>query len=417
MHCKSIILLLASVLAISSLPHRAQAAVANGFSDTLVAQVAAPTSLAFTPDGRMLITSQLGALRVYKQGMLLPAAALSLSAQICTNSERGLLGIAVDPQFAVNNYVYLFYTYDAGGSCSTAINRVSRFTMAGDLVQANSELVLVDNMPSPNGNHNGGDLHFGKDGWLYISIGDGGPGANARRRDLLSGKILRVRKEDGAPAPGNPWSGQRCGDPSPGFVRQNGIDCAETFAWGLRNPFRLAFDPDAATTRFYINDVGASTWEEINLGIAGADYGWNLREGPCSIGDRCMPPFGDPPVGMTNPIFAYHRLDDTPACASITGGAFVPAAAGWPAAYTGSYLYADYVCGKIVRLTGGSSAGFSFSRSDFATGLGAPISLRFGPHAGGMALYYTRYGDGGEVRRIAYLDAPLFEVALPVLQR
>src|SRR5262249_31680740 len=120
-------------------------------------------------------------------------------AQICSNSERGLLGVVTDPLFLGNGYVYVFYTRNTGSGC---VNRVSRFTMSGHTFAMASELVLVDNMPSPNGNHNAGDVAFGKDGYLYITIGDGGcdyagggcGGSNDASRDefTLTGKVLRV---------------------------------------------------------------------------------------------------------------------------------------------------------------------------------------------------------------------------------
>lgn len=401
---------LAALLALTALlgtAAPAAAAVPSGFQDSLVASVGQPTALAFTPDGRMLVTTQPGALRVIKNGSLLPQAALTLGSQVCSNFERGLLGVAVDPQFAENGYIYLFYTFNRSSACpdgAVVVNRVSRFTMSGDSVAPGSELVLVDNMTSRNGNHNAGDLEVAKDGYLYISIGDGGVSADATRDDLLAGKILRVDRATGAPAPGNPWLGvagaRRCGNPA-GVPGGSG-PCAETFASGLRNPFRMAFDPDAAGVRFHINDVGDGTWEEIDLGAAGADYGWPDREGPCARGVRCSPPFAAPPSGFTNPVYAYHRDTDSPSCRSITGGAFVPQSASWPAGYPGAYLYGDYVCGKIVRLNGGSFGGFSRSPSDFATGLGgsSAVHMRFGPSARGQSLYYTTYAGGGAVRRI-----------------
>ena len=150
----------------------AQAAVPSGFTDSLVADdVGAPTALAFTPDGRLLITTQGGSLRIFQNGSLLGTAALTISS-ICTNSEQSLLGVAVDPSFASNNYIYLFYTAEKPGRC---VNRVSRFTLpAGNVINPATQMVLVDNMPSPAGNHNAGDVQFGNDGYLYISVGDGG---------------------------------------------------------------------------------------------------------------------------------------------------------------------------------------------------------------------------------------------------
>lgn len=149
-----------ALAAILAVPCAARAAVPTGFTDTLVANVTAPTALAFTPDGRLLVTQQGGSLRIVQNGTLLASPALTI-ASVCTESERGLLGVAVDPAFASNGFLYLFYTFDPpSGPC---VNRVSRFTLAGNTVSPASELVLIDNMPSPAGNHNAGDVQFGHD--------------------------------------------------------------------------------------------------------------------------------------------------------------------------------------------------------------------------------------------------------------
>jgi glucose/arabinose dehydrogenase len=378
------------------------ATVPAGFTDQLVATVPAPTAIAFTPDGRGLIATQSGRLRVLTSGgTLLATPALDLSAKICANSERGLLGVAVDPAFATNGFVYLYYTFNKAGDCGAAtVNRVARVTLS-PANTAGSEVVLIDNIPSPAGNHNGGDLHFGKDGNLYVSVGDGGcdyagggcAGANdaARDRHVLLGKILRITPTGGIPAD-NPFQGAGTARCNTTGITTAGTWCQETYAWGLRNPYRIAFDPNAAGTRFYINDVGQGAWEEIDLGAAGADYGWNVREGFCVNGSTTN--CGPPPTGMTNPLFAYGRSDG---CVSITGGAFVPSGV-WPAAYQGKYLFADFGCGKIFRLDPNGAGGFT--RVDFATGATSIVHLAFGPVASTQALYYTTYAAGGQVRRI-----------------
>ena len=245
--------------------------------DALVANIGAPTAIAFAPDGRLLITTQGGQLRVYQNGNLLATPALDLSSRVCSNSERGLLGVAVDPDFTNNNFIYLYYTFNKSLTCPTGqptnalnpVNRVSRFILgSGNVVVPGSEIVLVDNILSPNGNHNGGDLQFGKDGFLYIGVGDGGAdyagdsgggGANdaARDRHVLLGKILRITRDGDIP-PTNPFQGANSARCNTTGMTMAGNWCQETFAWGLRNPFRLAFDPNAAGTRFFINDVGQS---------------------------------------------------------------------------------------------------------------------------------------------------------------
>jgi glucose/arabinose dehydrogenase/PKD repeat protein len=376
-----------------------------GFSDTLVTTVPQPTALAFLPDGRMLVTSRDGQLWLGAPGA---TPALDLSARICPQSERGLLGVAVDPDFQANRHIYLYYTFDKYDICNNSappngpVNRVSRFTLGTDnRVSLGSELVLIDGIPSPAGTHNGGHVIFGKDNYLYVSVGDGGcdyagdsgcAGSNdaARDRNVLLGKVLRITTAGGIPAD-NPFQGA-------GSARCNltarsaaGTTCQETFAWGLRNPFRLGFDPNAAATRFFINDVGQGAWEEIDEGRPGADYGWNMREGHCLTYSTTDCPA--PPAGVTNPIYDYGRETG---CGAITAGAFVPNGL-WPAEYNGRYLFGDYSCGKVrsLRLTA-----LGWAAADFGSDLGAVVDMRFGPWGSSQALYYINWE--GQVRRIAY---------------
>jgi glucose/arabinose dehydrogenase len=392
----------------------ASAAVPPDFEDTLVTKVSGPTAIAFTPDRRLLITSHFGELRVYKNGALLPDPAIDLGAKICSDKERGLLGVAVDPAYSdpANHYIYLYYTFNKFNSCAyssstSPVNRVSRFKLSdASVVDPASEQVLIDNVPSPDGIHNAGDLQFGKDGNLYVSIGDGGcdyqgnsgcGSQNDASRDphVLLGKILRITPNGGIPAT-NPFQGSDSARCNLAGRTSAGKKCQETFASGLRNPFRIAFDPNATGTRFFVNDVGQATWEEIDLGQPGVDYGWNVREGHCARGSSTD--CGPPPSGMTNPIYDYNH--DT-GCTAVTGGAFVPNGI-WPSQYNGAYLYADFTCGKIFSLKSGGGGGFT--ATEFVTGLGdlSAVVMAFGPHGSGQALYYTTYNLGGQIRRVAY---------------
>jgi glucose/arabinose dehydrogenase/PKD repeat protein len=390
------------VLATTALldPQSSRAQVPSGFADSLVGNVSSPTDIDFTPDGRMLVTSQTG--RIYMRIGTAITEIGNLSGRLCSDFERGLLGITPDPDYASNRTIFVFYTYDGGrsdclrNSSLSPWNRVSRFTLNGDnTVNLGSEVVLVDKMPSPNGNHNAGTIAFGPDGYLYIAIGDGGcsltnstncagANTNARLRNVLTGKILRVNRNGVAPST-NPFyaSGGTCRETG----RTTAANCRETYAWGLRNPFKFAFDP--IDGRLNINDVGQGVWEEIDRGAAGRDYGWNNCEGNHNRGTTsagCS-------SSQTPPI---HEYNHSIGCASITGGAFMPES-GWPSAYDGRYFFADYTCGRIWTLdTGGT-------RRDFATGLGAVTELEFGPYGSKTALYYTNYG-AGQIRRIVYTD-------------
>ncbi|MGH9160619.1 MAG: PQQ-dependent sugar dehydrogenase, partial [Vicinamibacteraceae bacterium] len=266
----------------------AQVSVPAGFEERLAVGVGLqPTALAFTPDGRMLIATQAGQLLVKAGDALLPTPAIDLAPRMCSNVERGLLGVAVDPAFAENHYVYLYYTFNKHDTCETntprvPVNRVSRLVLGDDnLIDAGTERILLDNIPSTGGNHNAGDLRFGPDGYLYVAVGDGGcdylfdsgcAGANNASRDphILLGKILRITREGGIP-PTNPLQGPDSAPCGSTGRAARGVACQETFASGFRNPFRFAFDADVAEPRLFVNDVGQNNWEEINLGVAGAD--------------------------------------------------------------------------------------------------------------------------------------------------
>jgi glucose/arabinose dehydrogenase/PKD repeat protein len=408
---------IASVVVLSGLAPTETAESATppaGFSDTLVANIPFPTALAFTPDVRLLITTHTGTVRVYEGGALRSTPALTIS-RICNNVERGLDGVAVDPAFASNGFIYLYYTFSKFGNCDLnsptgPVNRVSRFVLPStNVIDPASEVVLVDNIPSTNGAHGGGDLKFGKDGYLYVSVGDGAcyyadttrcypDNPAARELNTLLGKILRITRDGNIP-PGNPYTGSdstRCNTTG---RTDPGKKCQETFAHGLRNPWRMAFDPNSATTRFYINDTGEQSWEEIDLGQAGADYGWNVREGPCAKGEKALP-CAPAPAGMTDPIYAYNR---EAGCTAITAGAFVPNGV-WPATFDNSYLFADYVCGKIFKLI---LTGSGASVTDFIAdlGIGSAITMLFVPDGATQSLYYATYaetGVAGQVRRVTF---------------
>src|SRR5437870_1398828 len=236
-------------------------------------------------DGRIFVCSQTGALRVIKNGALLATPFVTLS--VDSVGERGLLGVAFDPYFTLTHYIYLYYTVPG----TPAHNRVVRFTANGDVVLAGSRVILLElNSLSTATNHNGGALHFGPDGNLYIAVGDNAEGSNSQNLSNLLGKILRLNSDGTIPSD-NP------------FV-QSTTARHEIWALGLRNPFTFAF---RGTTNFiYINDVGQSTWEEIDLGQAGANYGWPATEGPTTN------------PAYQSPIYYYGHSDGY----AITGGPF-----------------------------------------------------------------------------------------------
>ena len=340
------------------------AALPSGFTETQVASgLVSPTAMALAPDGRLFVAEQTGRLRVIKNGTLLSAPFLTVT--VSSSGERGLLGVALDPAFATNGYVYVYYT----ATTATIHNRVSRFTASGDVAVAGSEVIILELNPlSAATNHNGGALHFGPDGKLYVAAGDNANGANAQSFDNLLGKILRINADGSIPSD-NPF-----------FATTSGQNRA-IWALGLRNPFTFSFRP--RTGRMFINDVGELTWEEINDGIAGSNYGWPATEGPTTD------------TRVRSPIHWYgHGTGATTGCA-ITGGAFYdPPTTQFPTEYVGEYFFADFCSGWIRKLdpaSGNSVAGF-------ATGISNPVDLAVSADG---SLYYLARGSGS-VHRIHY---------------
>jgi glucose/arabinose dehydrogenase len=342
-----------------------------GFSETrIVSGLVNATAMAFTPDGRLLVCEQEGRLRVVKGGRLL--ARPFLSVPVDASGERGLLGVAVDPDFADNGFVYVYYT----ATTPTTHNRVSRFTAKGD-VGAGETVILELNDLTGATNHNGGALHFGPDGMLYVAVGDNANGGNSQSLSTLLGKILRLTP-DGTIPPDNPFV-----DITTGANRA-------IWALGLRNPFTFAFQPGSG--RMLINDVGEVSWEEVNEGLPGANYGWPRFEGPAS----------DP--SFQAPLHAYaHGFTATTGCA-ITGGTFYdPPTAQFPPEYVGSYFFADFCTGWIRRL---NPPARGRSVSAFASGISLPVDLRVGADG---ALYYLARG-AGSVFRVQFADNAIPEI-------
>src|SRR6185503_10187713 len=195
-----------------------------GFTETEISGLSNPTAMEIAPDGRIFVCQQGGSLRVIKNGVLLATPFLTLN--VDPNGERGLLGITFDPNFANNNFIYVYYTVPA----TPRHNRVSRFTANGDVVVPGSEVILLelDNLTSAT-NHNGGAIHFGPDGKLYAGVGENATSANAQTLTNLLGKVLRINSNGTVPSD-NP------------FVAAPGAR-GEIWAFGLRNPFTFAFQP------------------------------------------------------------------------------------------------------------------------------------------------------------------------------
>ena len=293
-----------------------------------------PVDLTTPPgDTRLFVVEKTGRIRVIKDGAVLAVPFLDLHDQVSGGSEQGLLGLAVDPAYAQNGRFVVNYTNLVGDTRITAF----RVSSDPDVADAGTGTVLLA-IAQPFPNHNGGQVVFGPDGYLYAGLGDGGnegdPNGNGQSLATLLGKLLRIDLNGGTPyavPPDNPFAAT-AGPATRG----------EIWSWGLRNPWRFSFD--RLTHDLYIADVGQDTHEEIDVAPAPADgrglnFGWNRMEGahcyPPTVADSCDR------TGLTPPVLDY---DHSQGC-SVTGG-YVYRGAAIPA-LQGTYFYADYCQGWV----------------------------------------------------------------------
>ena len=279
---------------------------------------------------RLFIVEKGGAIRIVKDGTLLPTPFLDLAGRVSTGAEQGLFALAFDPDYAGNGRFVVHYTDVRGNTI------VSRFLVLGDdpdrADPASETVLLAVDQPFPN--HNGGQILFGPDGMLYVGLGDGGsegdPGGRGQSLTDLLGDILRIDVRDGTGytvPPDNPFVGRTDAR-------------AELWSVGLRNPWRFTFDP--ATGDLYVADVGQNAWEEVDVATAaegagrGANFGWSEMEGR-----HCYAHPGCDPSRFALPVLEYSHADGC----SITGG-FVYRGAAIPA-LQGHYFYADYCQGWV----------------------------------------------------------------------
>lgn len=335
--------------------------VASGLADPLY--LTAPPS-----DPRLFIVEQAGRIRIVAGGGLLSTPFLDIVDRVTSGGERGLLSVAFHPGYAANGLFYVNYT-DLNGD-----TRVERYQVSGDPNVADptsAKLMLAVAQPYPN--HNGGHILFGPDGMLYIGMGDGGSGGDphgyGQSLTTLLGKLLRIDVDGGdyAIPPDNP------------FVGAAGTR-GEIWAYGLRNPWRIAFDRAAGL--LYVADVGQNLWEEVSVVPAsrgGLNYGWNIMEGAhCYTNPGCLS------GGLVVPALEYGHADGC----SITGGVVYRGSRS--PALAGHYFYSDYCQGWLKSFTyaGGRVAG---RRTWDVAGLGNVLS--FGEDAAGDVYVLSANGN------------------------
>lgn len=329
------------------------------------------TAMAWSPDGRLFVCQQGGAVRVLKNGTLLPTPFHTAMVDNPVGGERGLLGICFGPGGSV--YIYFTNPSPAPHNC---VRRLTASAANPD-VSDGTETVIVDLEDlGASSSHNGGGMAFGSDGTLFVAVGDNTDAGKAQSLTSRFGKILRYNADGSIPGD-NPMAFQGVsGTPSGEFLA--------IWAIGLRNPFRIAFQP--GTMHLHINDVGEDTWEEVNEGAPGLNYGW---VGGATDGVRNLPDF-------TDPILVYAHTFGNPMGTCITGGAFYnPSTVMFPASYVGQYFFADFGTGFIAahdQATPGVAI-------PFLTGASGPVDLAVGPDG---ALYYLSITGTSGVYRVSY---------------
>ena len=323
-------------------------------TEQVVTGLSAPLFLTHAGDSRLFVVEQGGRIRVVVNAQLLGTPYLDISSIVLHQGEQGLLGMAFHPNYALNGFFYVYHT-DQGGD-----SRVARYSGSGNTADQSSGLTIMT-IGQPFGNHNGGQLAFGADGMLYIALGDGGDGGdpmgNGQDTSTLLGSILRIDID-------NPDAGLNYGIPSDNPFFGSGTAREEIWAYGLRNPWRFAFDDTDGL--LYVADVGQSSFEEVSVvdaGVGGLNLGWNVMEGmSCFNAANCDQ------SGLVLPVLQY---DNNAGNCSITGG-YVYRGSDL-SGLQGHYFYSDY-CGGFLRsfrFNGGVAA----DEQDWGLNLGAVTSF------------------------------------------
>lgn len=347
------------------------------------ANLQSPTALTFPGNGEIWVTEQPGKIRVVKDGKLLDEPLLDLRSKMLKVNkgyeERGLLGICLHPQFKSNKKFYVFYSANTTGKFNHKdVIAEYKLSANSDAIDPNSGRVILA-QDKPDGNHDGGCIQFGRDGYLYISFGDGGGQGdkhgeigNGQNLSNLLGKILRVDVNGSAPysiPKNNPFAGKK--DAAP-----------EIWAYGFRNPYRFSFDK--ASGQLFAGDVGQDLWEEVDIVTKGANYGWRLTEGT-----HCYnPATGCDIKGITMPIAEYSHTEGV----SVIGG-YVYNGKQVPVLKS-KYVFADWV-GKVFYL---QKAGSQWQRGKI-TFQNAPSNLKiigFGEDPAGEVYVLTNSDTGPE---------------------
>ena len=341
--------------------HRTTETVLIGFDRAIVASgFDQPTDFRFLPDGRIIVAERGGVIKmVDADGTVLAQPVVTLP--VNTLFERGIQGIAVDPTFNSNGYLYVAYT------TPDAHDRLTRLTVIGNTAALATEKVLFETTETVSTSHRGGGLAFGPDGKLYWAKGDDLTAANAQNLTNIHGKILRINPDGSVPSD-NP-------DLGPG---SNPL----IWAYGFRNPFRMSFTSDG---RLLVADVGQSAFEELNLVTKGGNYGWPGSEGPCT--SNC--------AGQTNPIYSYPHGG---AGAAITAGVYYTGDQ-LGAGYQNKVFIADEVEGWIKVITCNTDFTSCGNPKTFDPEAGATVAMAQGPDDNLYQLVYTgslvRIGPAG----------------------
>jgi glucose/arabinose dehydrogenase len=384
-------------------------------TETIATGLTQPTAMAFAPDGRIFIAEKGGSVRVVKNGLLLPDPVITLS-DINSFGDRGLIGLAVDPQFLSNGYLYLSYTYENSPGANIAgekTGRIVRVTVDGDVASESSKLILVgsvggnaltpscdnyteivDCIPSDSLSHSVGGLRFGPDGMLYATTGDGASfdyvdsrALRAQNLDSLAGKVLRLNPDGSAPSD-NPF-----------YNGDSNANRSKVYAYGVRNAFRLNFHP--VTGALFVGDVGWSSWEEINHVESGKNFGWPCKEGVADTTYNCVID------GVaTDPLYTY--LHNSSGAGSVTIGAFASNDA-YPDAYDTTLFVGDYAQNWLKRIVIDETYQV-VDVQDFDDSPDGPVDVTTGPD--GNVYYLAIYS--GELRRITHTDGnrhPIPEVS------